>query len=83
MLPFESDETVAQSSCLHVFHHDCLQTWFLAIAKRQLRVHADATMQLDCPTCRQNFAGSVNNTEDKVSDASTVDIEVGTDEVTV
>jgi len=75
LLPFEDDEAIAQSSsCPHTFHYDCLQSWFLSSAKRQVK-RDNSRIQLDCPTCRQIFAGCIAIKEKK--GCETGDIEMG------
>lgn len=46
-------------ACHHCFHHDCLETWFMTLARRadarRGKKSYDIECELNCPICRQTF----------------------------
>jgi len=54
----KTGDKVCHSTCDHIFHDACLHSWFFKLAKRERKKKND-TCSLDCPTCRQSFAGTL------------------------
>lgn len=62
-------------ACHHCFHHDCLETWFMTLARRadarRGKRSYDIECELNCPICRQTFIStSFDDTEEEVIDVS-------------
>jgi hypothetical protein len=58
--PFQVGDAVAHSSgkttCQHVFHEDCIVSWFASYDDQQ------SPSKRDCPCCRQRFASEDHTT---------------------
>jgi hypothetical protein len=84
-----AEEKITWSSnpqCLHVFHHDCVMNWFLAVGRKETRrrQQQQASSEWDqictfptlCPCCRQSFIllPTADKASDKDKTATTTDV---------
>jgi hypothetical protein len=91
-----AEEKITWSSnpqCLHVFHHDCVKNWFLAVGRKETRRRQQqaATSEWDqictfptlCPCCRQPFILLPKTADtDKDQTATTTDVATSSSSIT-